>query len=106
MQTFYPKLLTYFGVISSIDSLFNACGIFLGTAIDKSNRKNLIVGMVGLCSIASIITGSVSSLIVLCAMRLILGVCQSAYMPAIFSLIQDLVPKGMRARANSMISCG
>ena len=87
MQAAYPNILAYYGVISSIDSLFNTFGIFLGPAIDKFNRKNLLGGMVALSSLAMIVTGSVHSLIVLCFMRMILGITHSAFMPGIFSLI-------------------
>ena len=106
MQAAYPQLLTYFGIISSIDSLFSAFGILIGRTIDKKNRKNLLAGFLGACSIAVILSGSIHSILILCVARVVMGICSSAYMPTIFSLIQDMFPKRMRARANSLISCG
>ena len=59
-----------------------------------------------ICSLASILTGSINSLACLIAMRVVIGMAQSGFMPAIYSLIRDIFPKRMRSRANSVISCG
>ena len=78
----------------------------LGYFVDKYNRKNILGSIVIICSLASILTGSINSLACLIAMRVVLGMAQSGFMPAIYSLVQDIFPKRMRSRANSVISCG
>lgn len=103
----YPGLSNNFGIISSLDCYISSIfGVLMGFLVDKYNRKNILGGIVILCSMASVATGTINSLGVLIAMRLVLGMCQSGFMPAIYSLVQDTFPKNMRSRANSVISCG
>lgn len=103
----YPALANNFGLISSLDCYVSSIfGMVLGFLIDKYNRKNILGGVVILSSLASIFTGSVSSFAGLILMRLILGMAQSGFLPAIYSLVRDTFPKSMRSRANSIISCG
>jgi MFS family permease len=83
-----PGLEKNFGIISGLDCYISAfAGMFAGVYVDKYNRRNLLAGAIILCSLSSILTGSVSSVAMICAMRLVLGAAQSAFMPAVYSLI-------------------
>ena len=96
-----------FGIVSGLDCYISAfVGMYAGIAVDKYNRKNLLAGAILIFSMTSIITGTASSLGMICLMRLILGAAESAFMPATYSLIQDLFPQKMRSRANAIIASG
>lgn len=76
----------------------------MGILVDKINRKNLMI-LVCLCwSITSIISGSTNSIIVLCLMRFILGICVSATEPASYSILGDYFPKRYRTTANAFMN--
>jgi len=76
----------------------------MGILADKINRKNLMI-LVCLCwSITSIVSGSTNSIIVLCLMRFILGICVSATEPASYSILGDYFPKRFRTTANAFMN--
>lgn len=76
----------------------------MGILIDKINRKNLIA-LVCICwSLTSIISGSTNSILVLCLMRFILGICVSATEPACYSILGDYFPKRYRTTANAFMN--
>ena len=61
--------------------------------------------LVCLCwSITSIVSGSTNSIIVLCLMRFILGICVSATEPASYSILGDYFPKRYRTTANAFMN--
>jgi len=85
---------------------FAIAGIFWGIAADKGNRA-LITSIACIAwSISSFVTGSVDSLAVLAAMRLLLGIAQSAAEPTMFSIVADYFPASKQATANSILHAG
>ena len=108
MTKSYPQLTKYYGLLSGFGFYFtySTFGIIIGQAIDRFNRKSFLGLMVILCSMATLTTAYVDSFAVLCLMRLVLGVTCSAFMPATYSLINDLFPDSWNNRANSVVSCG
>jgi MFS family permease len=67
-------------------------GLITGSLIDKTNRKNVLVTLGILWSLSSIVSGNCDSLLVLVAMRFLLGFAGSVDDPAISSILGDYFP--------------
>ena len=78
----------------------------MGLLLNAVNRKNLLVVCCLAWSLASVISGTTSSFLVLCAMRFITGACVSATEPASLSILGDYFPKNKRSTANSLLTTG
>jgi MFS family permease len=73
-------------------------GVWLGFVADRASRRMLILGGVGLWSLATIGGGLAHSFGGLFASRLLVGLGEAALSPAAVSLIADLFPEGQRGR--------
>lgn len=106
MRTFFPELLPNYSLLSgpAFSISYSVAGIFMGLAVDKVNRKQLLAFACIMWSITSIISGSTSSFLVLCLMRFFTGMCVSATEPASFSILGDYFPKRLRTTANSLMN--
>ena len=76
----------------------------MGILVDKINRKQLLLIVCLLWSLTSIISGSTNSILILCLMRFILGICVSATEPACYSILGDYFPKRFRTTANAFMN--
>jgi MFS family permease len=102
----YPSITKFYGLLSGagFSISYAIAGVLWGIAADKYNRKRIITAACFGWSITSFFTGSVDSLAVLAIMRFFLGICQSAFLPSSFSIVQDYFPSNKLAVANSMIT--
>ena len=101
----FKNLTKYYGLLSGagFSITFSIAGVFWGIFSEKMSRK-MIIGIACLVwSMTNIVTGNTNSLVVLAAMRALLGVSQAAFEPAAYSLIADAVPKKQLPSANSAI---
>lgn len=81
-------------------------GILIGRAVDKHNRRNIIVAGMTLWCLATIACGLASSFAGLFVARMFVGVGEATLSPAAFSMIADYFPPERRARAMSVFSTG
>ena len=81
-------------------------GILIGRAVDKYNRRNIIVAGITLWCLATIACGLASSFAGLFIARMFVGVGEATLSPAAFSMIADYFPPERRARAMSVFSTG
>jgi MFS transporter, Spinster family, sphingosine-1-phosphate transporter len=91
---------TQLGLIGSVFTwVYSLCMVVSGTAADLFRRDRLIVGSLGLWSLATLgtsLSGSVSSFLL---WRAVMGVTESLYVPAALSLIASLHGPATRSRA-------
>ncbi|MXO66675.1 spinster family MFS transporter [Altericroceibacterium endophyticum] len=81
-------------------------GIAIGRAVDRYNRRNIIIcGMVLWC-LATMACGLASSFAGLFVARMFVGVGEATLSPAAFSMIADYFPPEKRGRAISVFSMG
>lgn len=73
-------------------------GVWLGFVADRSSRRLLVVGGIGLWSLATIGGGLAGSFGTMFLARLLVGLGEAALAPAAISLIADLFPPGQRGR--------
>lgn len=73
---------------------------------DKFNRKAMLGITVILSSMTQVVMGLVDSFPVLCVMRVMQGMLNSATKPLTFSLVSDYIPPDKRGTANSIMSSG
>lgn len=81
-------------------------GIFLGWAADRWNRRNLIMGGMGVWGLATAACGLAGSFGTLFAARTVVGVGEAALSPAAYSMISDYFAKSRRGRALGIYSAG
>ena len=81
-------------------------GILIGRAVDKYNRRNIIVAGMTLWCLATVACGMASSFAGLFIARMFVGVGEATLSPAAFSMIADYFPPERRARAMSVFSTG
>lgn len=81
-------------------------GILIGRAVDRYNRRNIIVLGMTLWCLATIACGLASSFAGLFIARMFVGVGEATLSPAAFSMIADYFPPERRARAMSVFSTG
>jgi MFS family permease len=87
----FPNLATHYGLLSGAGFSVTYCiaTIFWGIASEKLNRKRMVAVSCIAFSVASIVTGSTNSLLMVAVMRASLGAFQGAFEPAAFSIISD-----------------
>lgn len=83
---------------------YAVAGLFMGTLIQRFNRRNLLAGACIIWSLSSVLSGLTSSFAVIFLMRFILGLFVSATEPVGFALLGDYFPIAMRTTANSLVS--
>ena len=90
----YPGLNKWYGLLSGPAFCFAyaVAGVFWGRAADIYNRRYLISVAAAMFSMASFLSGSVHSLMILSLMRFVLGIASSAVEPTMYSLVSDYVP--------------
>lgn len=81
-------------------------GILIGRAVDRYNRRNIIVAGMTLWCIATVACGLVNSFAGLFIARMFVGVGEATLSPAAYSMIADYFPPQKRARAMSVFSTG
>lgn len=86
--------------------LYSIAGIPLGYAVDRWNRKLIIVIGVVFWSIMTAICGVVTSFSALFIARIGVGLGEATLSPATYSLIPDLFPPAKLARALSVFGLG
>ena len=86
--------------------LFALITLFAGLLTDNVSRKWLLFGAVCFWSLTSVGTSFVDSYALVALMRILLGVMEAFFGPAVYSLIVDFIPGENRTTANSFISFG
>lgn len=81
-------------------------GIILGWLADRKNRRNLIMGGMGVWGLATAACGLAGSFGSLFAARTVVGVGEAALSPAAYSIIADYFTKSKRGRALGLYSAG
>jgi MFS family permease len=81
-------------------------GILIGRAVDRFNRRNIIVVGMALWCVATVACGLASSFAGLFIARMFVGVGEATLSPAAFSMIADYFPPERRGRAMSVFSMG
>ena len=81
-------------------------GILIGRAVDRFNRRNIIVVGMALWCVATVACGLTSSFAGLFVARMFVGVGEATLSPAAFSMIADYFPPERRGRAMSVFSMG
>ena len=81
----------------SFSWVYAIMGLIMGRLADKTSRVRIILAGATVWSLATLISGWVSSLSFLIALRMALGLSQAALSPAVYSLLADLFPKERRA---------
>ena len=81
-------------------------GIFIGRAVDRRNRRNIIVMGMTLWCIATVACGLANSFTGLFIARMFVGVGEATLSPAAYSMIADYFPPEKRGRAISVFSMG
>jgi MFS family permease len=81
-------------------------GILIGRAVDRHNRRNIIVAGMTLWCLATIACGLSSSFAGLFVARMFVGVGEATLSPAALSMIADYFPPHRRGRAMSVFSTG
>ena len=77
----------------SFSWVYAIMGLIMGRLADKTSRVRIILAGATVWSLATLISGWVSSLSFLIALRMALGLSQAALSPAVYSLLADLFPK-------------
>lgn len=81
-------------------------GIPLGWAVDRTNRKKLLAGLVGAWSGLTVLAGASSSFIHLALVRIGVGAAESAGGPTSLSILSDLFPPERRGAVASLFYSG
>lgn len=81
-------------------------GILIGRAVDRYNRRNIIVAGMTLWCLATVACGLASSFAGLFIARMFVGVGEATLSPAAYSMIADYFPPERRGRAMSVFSTG
>ena len=81
-------------------------GVLIGRAVDRRNRRNIIVAGMTLWCLATVTCGLVSSFSGLFIARMFVGVGEATLSPAAYSMIADYFPLEKRGRAISVFSMG
>ena len=79
---------------------------FAGRLADVAGRRPLLLGGALLCAAAMALTASATTLPVVLALRLLLGVAEAAFFVASFAALADLAPPSRRGEALSYNSLG
>jgi MFS family permease len=80
--------------------LFNlVVGIFIARAVDRSNRKRILILGIALWSAATALTGLAQGFLSLAVTRVLVGVGEATAFPVAFSMIADLYAPARRPRA-------
>jgi predicted MFS family arabinose efflux permease len=104
----FPELIGSYGLLSgpAFSISYAIAGIFMGLAVEKMSRKNLLIGAVLIFSASTMVSSITTSFYVLFLMRFILGMFVSATEPAGFSILGDYFPKSIRTTANAIMGTG
>src|SRR5438270_13214249 len=79
-----------FGLFSSVFLwVYGACSPFAGYAADRFGRRPVIVASLAVWSAATLVTGFISSFEAMVAVRAVMGVSESFYIPAAVALIVE-----------------
>jgi MFS family permease len=82
--------------------VYTLAGLPFGRLVDRTNRRNLIVGGVLVWSLMTILAGLAQTYWQLFATRMGVGVGEACLAPAAYSIIADYVPNARRGRALSV----
>ena len=85
---------------------FGVCGVPLGRLVDRSVRRNVLAGCVGVFSLATGSAAMAANFVQLLCARLLVGAGEAAGAPAMLSMISDLFPDRRRASAISVYYLG
>lgn len=94
----YYATLTSF----SFTLMFSLCSLFVGTFADRYQRQFILIGSCLCWNILTILQSYVTNSNQLVPLRVLLGVSQSFFNPAAYTLLYDLFPKEMHGRINSI----
>lgn len=95
------QIAMLFGLAFSID--FVVAGLIMGRLVDRTNRRNLLIGALLAWSLGAIVCGVARSFAMLLAGRLLIGAAEAALAPASFSLIADLFAMERRGRPITLL---
>jgi predicted MFS family arabinose efflux permease len=90
----------------SYAAAFALAGIPLGWLADRSNRRNLLAGLLGVWSLAVAFAGSANSFAALVATRVGVGAMDAGGQPCSVSIISDLYSRERRATAVAILYVG
>ena len=98
---------TQFGLAASAFFWVYAPGqLLMGWLVGRVNAAWLLAAGLAIWGVATALTGFVGGLVMLVALRLLLGLGEAVAFPAAFKLIVDHVEEGRRGAANAALSIG
>jgi MFS family permease len=85
---------------------YTVAGLPIAWIADRYNRRNLIVGGIGLWSFMTLICGLATNYIGLFAARVGVGIGEATLSPAAYSMLSDYFPRNKLSRAIAVYSVG